>query len=409
MSSEQFLILVGVLVLLGAAALGGLLLLLRRRAEGEAGGVLGGLQAGLAELGTRLGQAAGELQGIARAQEAVRADLLQAREQSQRSLSLTAEQLTQRIHETQQALVAVTELVQRTVRAQELLGQHLGQAQDALRGGLAQTHQGLQAEIAQTRALVSQLQAAQEAREPREAQTREAIRRVESVLAGTKSRGMAGENILAAVLAQLPPELREMNFTINNKPVEFGLRLPHGRVVPIDSKWPALGPLERLQATEDPQERKELLAEIQAEVKRKVREVVKYLDADRTLGVGVLAVPDPVFEACLEAHIEAHKQGVVIVSYTQALPYLLTLLQVVHRFGTELDRTRLSQSLQTMAGALEKLDTEVDGRLARTLTQLQNSREELKLQLGRARQGLHALRLDAEPAPGPAEEPTEPA
>jgi DNA recombination protein RmuC len=406
MSESQLL-----LFAVGAAILvvGGVLLLLwgvRRRPD-EGTTASGGTQAILADLGARLGQVSGELQGVARAQEGLRSDVTQTREQAQFGLAQTAEGLTRQIHETRQALTEVAGLLQRTVQTQAALAQQLSQTQGLLQGSLHQAQQGLQAEIAETRALVAQVQATQEAREPQEAQARDAIRRLEHVLAGSKSRGMAGENILAGVLAQLPPELRETNLTINNKPVEFALRLPHGRLLPIDSKWPALGPLERLQAAEDPAERRGLTAEIQAEVKRKVREVVKYLDADRTLGLGVLAVPDAVFEACWEVHVEACKLGVVIVSYSQALPYLLSLLQLVHRFGTEFDRSRLSQSLQTIAAALERMDGEVDGRLAKTVTQLENSRAELKAQLGRGRQGLSAIRLDAEPGTIP-EPPPDP-
>jgi DNA recombination protein RmuC len=280
--------------------------------------------------------------------------------------------------------------------------------QESLTGNLATAQTHLRAEIAQTRELVAQMQAADQIREKHEQEAWEALRRLETVLTGTKSRGTAGENILATILAQLPPELRETNLTINNKPVEFALRLPHGRLLPIDSKWPALSALERLQETEDPILRKALVEEIQTEVKKKIREVTKYLDPDRTIRLGVLAVPDSVFDLCLDAHVEAFKQGIVIISYTQAIPYLLSLLQVVLRFGTEIDTARLSQALATIADALEKMDGEVDGRLSRAITQLQNSREEFKAQLSRARQGARGLQVEAGPAelpPGPEDLP----
>ncbi|HSD51305.1 MAG TPA: DNA recombination protein RmuC, partial [Candidatus Methylomirabilis sp.] len=314
----------------------------------------------------------------------------------------TAEALTQKIHETQRALTSVTELVHQTVRTQGLLTQHLGQVQESLTGNLATAQHHLRTEIAQTRELVAQIQAADQVREKHEQEAWDALRRLETVLTGTKSRGIAGENILGSILAQLPAELREMNLTINNKPVEFALRLPHGRLLPIDSKWPALSTLERLQETEDPILRKALVEEIQTEVKKKIREVTKYLDPDRTIRLGVLAVPDPVFDLCLDAHVEAFKQGIVIISYTQAIPYLLSLLQVVLRFGTEIDTARLSQALTTIADAMEKMDGEVDGRLSRAITQLQNSREELKAHLSRVRQGVRGLQVEAGPAPLPA-------
>ncbi len=403
MSPNQLWIVIGIfgfLLLLGMVVL---VLILRRRPGGDLGQtVLANLQASLTDLGTRVGQLSGEVQAATRIQETVRSEVVQTREQGQAAVQQTAEALTQRIHQTQQALTSVTELVHQTVRTQELLAQHLGQVQESLSGNLAAAHQGLRTEIVQTRELVAQIQAADEVREKHEREARDVLKRLEMVLAGTKSRGIAGENILGAILAQLPVELRETNLTINNKPVEFALRLPHGRLLPIDSKWPALSQLERLQEAEDPAVRRALADEIQSEVKRKIREVVKYLDPDRTIRLGVLAVPDAVFDLCVEAHVEAFKQGVVIISYTQVIPYLLSLLQVILRFGTEIDTARLSQALATIADALEKMDSEVDGRLSRTITQLQNSREDLKAHLSRARQGVRGLHVETDPSELPA-------
>lgn len=396
MTQSQLLGFVGILILLGVVAL--TLYLRRRPGEAMTGALLANLQTSLGDLGTRVGQLSGEVQGVARTQEVVRSEVVQTREQGQAAVQQTADALTQRIHQTQQALTSVTELVHRTVRTQELLAQHLAQVQESLTGNLAATQQGLRTEITQTRELVAQIQAADRIREKHEQEAWDAVKRLETVLAGTKSRGIAGENILATILAQLPPELRETNLTINNKPVEFALRLPHGRLLPIDSKWPALSALERLREAEDPGLRRALAEEIQGEVKKKVREVTKYLDPDRTIQLGVLAVPDAVFDLCVDAHVEAFKQGIVIISYTQAIPYLLSLLQVVLRFGAEIDTARLSQALKTVADALERMDTEVDGRLSRTITQLQNSREDLKAHLSRARQGVRGLRSEASPA-----------
>ena len=403
MSPNQLWIVIGIfgfLLLLGMVVL---VLILRRRPGGDLGQtVLANLQASLTDLGTRVGQLSGEVQAATRIQETVRSEVVQTREQGQAAVQQTAEALTQRIHQTQQALTSVTELVHQTVRTQELLAQHLGQVQESLSGNLAAAQQGLRTEIVQTRELVAQIQAADEVREKHEREARDVLKRLETVLAGTKSRGIAGENILGAILAQLPVELRETNLTINNKPVEFALRLPHGRLLPIDSKWPAMSQLERLQEAEDPALRRALADEIQSEVKRKIREVVKYLDPDRTIRLGVLAVPDAVFDLCVEAHVEAFKQGVVIISYTQVISYLLSLLQVILRFGTEIDTARLSQALATIADALEKMDSEVDGRLSRTITQLQNSREDLKAHLSRARQGVRGLHVETDPSELPA-------
>ena len=51
-----------------------------------------------------------------------------------------------------------------------------------------------------------------------------AIRRLETVIAGTQSKGAAGENILDVVFSKLPAEWQVRNFPVGNKSVEFGLR-----------------------------------------------------------------------------------------------------------------------------------------------------------------------------------------
>ncbi len=285
--------------------------------------------------------------------------------------------------------------------------QAIARQQDTLRGQAQETERGLQAnlmsaqinlrqEITQTRELLAQMKSADEIREMAVREALQSLRRLEQVIAGTKSRGMAGENILSGILAQLPPELRETNLTINNKVVEFAFRLPNDKLLPIDSKWPSTATLEKLADTDDPEARRPLIEAIQGEVKKKVREAAKYLDPERTIQLGVVVVPDAVFDLCFEAHVEAFKEGIVIVSYSQALPYLLSLLQVVLRFSAKIDAARLSSALKTIAEALEKMENEVEGRLARSLTQLENSRGELRTQLSRARQGAGSLYLDDE-------------
>jgi DNA recombination protein RmuC len=269
-----------------------------------------------------------------------------------------------------------------------------GQAQETervLQANLASAQSSLRQEITQTRELLAQVKSAEEAREAAMRQAVGSLRRLEHVIAGTKSRGSAGENILSGILAQLPPELREMNLTIQNKVVEFALRLPNNKLLPIDSKWPSVATLEKLAETDDPDARRSLIEEIQGEVKRKVREAVRYLDPERTIQLGVVVVPDAVFDLCFEAHVEAFKLGIMIVSYSQALPYLLSLLQVVQRFSAKIDQARLSSALKTIADALDRMEGEVEGRLARSLTQLENSRGELRAQLSRARYGAVAL------------------
>ena len=75
--------------------------------------------------------------------------------------------------------------------------------------------------------------------------------RLATVLAGGASKGRAGEHVLREHLSQLPPGMLTSDFRVNGKVVEFGLVLPDGRRLPIDSKWSAVAELEALEAAGD--------------------------------------------------------------------------------------------------------------------------------------------------------------
>ena len=66
------------------------------------------------------------------------------------------------------------------------------------------------------RELLAKIQAADTEREKAEREAYDALKRLEGILAGTKARGEAGENVLGQILLTLPPDLREANCVIGN-------------------------------------------------------------------------------------------------------------------------------------------------------------------------------------------------
>ena len=338
-------------------------------------------------LARELGQLTADVRGLAQQQEAVRGEVTQ----------------------TQITLAKVAEQVGQTTSAQATLAPSLSRLQESFQSTVSAAQTNLRQEISQTRELLGRLQAEEQERAKTLEATRESLLTLERVLAGSKSRGMAGENIVAAVLTQLPPSLREVNLTIGGKQVEFALRLPRGKYLPIDSKWTGAEDLKRLADVEDEATRRRLIQAIQRDVQKKVEEVTKYLDPEKTLRLGVVALPDAVYEQCLPVHAEAYRQGVILIGYSQAVPFLLSFLQLVLRFGTEVDTARLSGALADITDALGRIDKELEGRFANALTQLRNCREELASQLSRARQTTAQLLQGSEDAlPGEVEPPSAP-
>jgi DNA recombination protein RmuC len=292
--------------------------------------------------------------------------------------------------------------VGRLLRAQEELRQDVTRGRESSVVQLAQAAEGIRGELGQAHKALAEVKALEQARVRQMDQAADSLKRLEAVVAGSATRGAAGENILARALGQLPPDLLEVNVAFGSKIVEYALRLPGGRYLPIDSKWTSVAPLERLDGTEAPQERRRLVEQVARDVRARIRDMGKYLDPERTLCLGLLAVPDAVYAAAPEAHGEGYREGVVVVPYSLALPYVLALYRLTIRFGGVVDTDQIAARLRSLDESLRKADEEVEGRLSRGLVQLGNSRDALRDQLGGARRAADRLLREADPEDRPA-------
>ncbi len=196
----------------------------------------------------------------------------------------------------------------------------------------------------------------------------DSLRRLEAVVAGSSTRGVAGENILMRALAQLPPDLLAVNVAFGNK-MRRVRPAPARRAFPahrqqVDERRPARA---ARGGGEQPQDRKRLVDQIAREVRGKIRDMAKYLDPERTLQIGLLAVPDAVYGAAPEAHAEGYRAGVLVVPYSLALPYVLAVYRLTLRFGGAVDTDELAGHVRALEEALRRVDEEVEGRLSRGL------------------------------------------
>ena len=281
----------------------------------------------------------------------------------------------------------------------------LAKTQDDLRGELhrgreasvlqlAQAVEGIRGDLSRAHVSLAEVKALETGRAQQMDQAATSLRRLEAVVAGSSTRGAAGENILARALSQLPPDLLEMNVSFGSKVVEYALRLPGGRLLPIDSKWTSAVTLERLAQTEDPHEQRKLVDQIAREVRGRIREVVKYLDPERTFSLAVVAVPDAVYQVAPEVHGEGYRDGVLVVPYSLALPYVLCLYRLTLRFGTALDSNQLLAHARGLEESLRRIEEDLEGRLSRGLVQLENARDAIRESLAEARRGTARI-LDA--------------
>jgi hypothetical protein len=244
-------------------------------------------------------------------------------------------------------------------------------------------------EIGAFREALDRMRAREEERRAREEQGWQVLHRVAAVLGGGQRTGRAGENVLRDALAHLPPAMVETDFRVNGRVVEFGLVLPDGRRLPIDSKWPAERELVELSQATDPAERDRLVRAIERIVAVRAREVGAYRDPALTAPVCVAAVPDAAYAVLRRAHADAYRWGVVVVPYSMVLPVVLFLFSIVGRFGSAGD---VEACLGDLGKSLDVLEGILENKLARASTMLVNGTEQIRGQLGKARTTLSRAR-----------------
>jgi DNA recombination protein RmuC len=263
----------------------------------------------------------------------------------------------------------------------------------------------LRERLTQTQTLLEGMRAVFVARHQVEEDARQSLRRLEAVLAGSPSRGAAGENILEEAFRHLPPEMVRRNVWVNGKVVEFGLRLPGGKVLPIDSKWTSSAALQELAHPDAPLARRaQLAAAVEKEVERRVREVSQYIDPATTAPFALAAVPDAAYGVCRSAFAEAHRRHVMIVGYSLTLPYLLMLYQLHLQFARSVDMEHLQACLMEVERQLDVLDAALENRLQRAVTMLGTTYQDGKQVTARIRAAVRGIQ-----ASGPLDEGRGPA
>jgi DNA recombination protein RmuC len=259
---------------------------------------------------------------------------------------------------------------------------------------LIDTANHIREELSRAKTDLTELHSQARARQELERGTSESIKRLEAVIAGTQSKGSAGENILEIMFAKLPAEWQERNFTVGNKTVEFGLRLPNKLILPIDSKWAATNLLERFINSQDTAERQGLKSEIEREVLKKAKEVQKYIDPTLTVDFGVAVIPDAVYDLCCGILTDAFKLKVVLVSYSMFVPYLLLVIESTRKMALSVDEAKLRAFLDSAQMCIDAMRSEVEGRFSRAMTMLDNSRTDMRGHLSKLGGGIAGLRLN---------------
>ena len=162
-----------------------------------------------------------------------------------------------------------------------------------------------------------------------------------------------------------------------------------------------LATLDRLSdGLQEPGKETTLVQEIERVLRLKVREVKQYIDPAATLGFAVAAVPDPVFNACRRAHLEAYREGVILMPYSMTIPYVLALFRLHLQYAKSIDLENLEGYLQQIDDNVASLDRLLENSIARGSTMIQNAFTDAKRNLGQMRGALAAMRAVPQAALG---------
>ncbi len=263
----------------------------------------------------------------------------------------------------------------------------------SLTTGLTDATGAMRVELARAKNDLTELHTHVRTGQEAERQIADSVRRLETIIAGTQSKGSAGENVLEVVFSKLPIEWQVRDFKIGGKSVEFALRLPNNLIMPIDSKWAATNLLEQFINTEDLQEQQRLKRLIEDAVLSKAKEVRKYLDPSITVNFGVAVVPDAVYDLCAGIQSETFQHNVVLVSYSMFVPYLLLVFQTTLKNSQSIDLQKIDAYLQTAHESIKVLQNELDGRFSRAITMMNNSRDDMRAVLGKLGGSLTGLQI----------------
>ncbi len=305
--------------------------------------------------------------------------------------------LAERVVKVEQSQVTVDQSIKSLenglTRTEAAITSKVGDVQQQSNQSLHVVRNDLLDKIAKIQQNLTELQSGMNARYEVDQRTAESIRRLEAVIAGTQSKGSAGENILDSIFANLPAEWQVRNFEVNGKRVEFGLKLPNDLILPIDSKFAATELIEKFINGEGHEEKQKLKTQIEESVVKRAGEVKKYINPGTTTTFCVAVVPDAVYDLSSSVHTRVINEGVVLVSYSMFVPYLLLVFHTTLKTRQSIDLQRIDSYVQSFQKSIRDLQEELDGRFSKAITMLSNSKSDMQAHISKANSSLTGLQI----------------
>lgn len=256
-------------------------------------------------------------------------------------------------------------------------------------------------DLKETKETLIKLQTDYQARKEHESKAWDRLEKLENIIAGTQTKGKAGEAIIFEQLGKFPPEMMESHFSPgSNKEVEYALVLPDQKRLPIDAKFPT-EVLERANELERNEQIDIARKEVEEVIKKKVKEASEYINPQVTTDIALCTIPDGAYRYCTGILSSAYKYNrVVILPYSMLVPFLLAFFRLyLIQFQTH------SIDIQKFLSQVAGLDKRVDemglilkNSIDRAISMLTNASADFRDHLSTIKSALsHIPTIESEP------------
>lgn len=292
------------------------------------------------------------------------------------------------------------ELYQLQTESRKELAQHLHQMNDQVGRGLSESHRSMQTQFSQTSKLIEDVTLRLTTLDNTNKQVLDfssQLQKMQDILKNPKQRGILGEFYLESLLGNtLPPESFKMQYTFPNTTIADAVVFVNGKIIPIDSKFTLENYNRCVEATTD-EERIKYEKLFINDLKGRIQETTKYIQPEQgTTDFAFMFIPHEALYydlltnkigASTEENSEnilqraAGKYRVIIVSPTNFLAYLQTILQALNALKIEKNAEEIKKHVKDLHrhfSAFADFHDRMGKNLNTTVNQFNQSANELR-------------------------------
>lgn len=283
--------------------------------------------------------------------------------------------------------------------ARKELETRLDRVNDQVGKGLSTSYQSMQTQFSQTSKLIEEVTQKLATLDNTNKQVLDfssQLQKMQDILKNPKQRGILGEFYLESLLGNtLPPESFQRQYTFPDGNIADAVVFVKEKIIPIDSKF-SLENYNRFVEADNDTDRDRFNKAFVNDLKNRIQETAKYIQpAQGTMDFAFMFIPhEALYYDLLINKIGTTEEGgetlmqraagkyrVIIVSPTNFLAYLQTILQALNAFKIEKNAEEIKKHVKELHRhfcAFSEVHEKMGKNLSTTVNQFNSSADELR-------------------------------